>query len=900
MNKAGRNQSDKSKWLKEAGFILIAIITGFNIQFNWFASIWAGKGVLLEYAQNGNWIKYSMPMRIAATSFGMIFVFYFLRHFIRFIISKFLAHQTTLQDYKKYDIYPYFIFLITCAGYFGIYFDFLQAAIFFILSQFYLVFKVNSKKGINKSDTPPFDASKFYILFFISGFAAIIYQVVWQRALFQFYGVNIESVTIIVSIFMFGLGIGSLVGGYLSKVFPKYLLQLFVICELSIGIFGIFSLSIINHFSELTVTKSILFKSFVTYGMLAIPTICMGSTLPILVSYFYRNIKNVGKTVSLLYFTNTLGSALASFFTVGILFLYLGMFATTIFAALCNLTVAYLGFRFIGKGGKQKPINLIETRNVISEKVNSNAGKYRYFLILVLSGICGFIAMSQEILWIRIVAYATGAQSTVFAFVLGFILFGIAFGSFKAISYCEKYKDSILQVIILLLLLSSTLYYLFIPLISNSFSIIGYGAYFFMYLSLSVVSYLTGAIFPLLAHYAINTSKNVGLSVSGIYFSNIVGSTSGPLFTGFFLLQWFTLEQNVLIFSIASFSIGLILWLANKKHNPFNKKFAIGLIILAAVSFGSFGFLYKNLFEKIYFKNKYTFGKEFKHSIQNRNGIINVVNVPEGDDIIVGDGMYDGRFNTGLLNNRNGIDRAYIMAALKLNPKKVLEIGMSGASWSRVMANYSELDSLDIVEINPGYMDIINFYPENNSIKQDNRITVFIDDGRRWLRTNSRKYDFILMNTTFHWRAEVNNLLSVNFLKICKNHLNDGGVLFYNATSSKDVAYTATQVFKFVTTYASFVAASDKPFPDDITLIKGNLRKFIKDGNPVFDPNDKQMEKILDNLSAIETGNKRNEIINESKGLYVLTDDNLASEYKTGKMFYLKSRSWYPLISMFF
>ena len=55
-----------------------------------------------------------------------------------------------------------------------------------------------------------------YLVFFVSGFAALVYQVVWQRALFAIYGVNIESVTIVVSAFMLGLGLGSFAGGKLS------------------------------------------------------------------------------------------------------------------------------------------------------------------------------------------------------------------------------------------------------------------------------------------------------------------------------------------------------------------------------------------------------------------------------------------------------------------------------------------------------------------------------------------------------------------------------------------------------------------------------------------------------------------------------------------------------------
>src|SRR5437868_7031723 len=54
-------------------------------------------------------------------------------------------------------------------------------------------------------------------LFFVSGFPALLYQVVWQRALFSIFGINIESVTVIVSAFMLGLGLGSMAGGWISK-----------------------------------------------------------------------------------------------------------------------------------------------------------------------------------------------------------------------------------------------------------------------------------------------------------------------------------------------------------------------------------------------------------------------------------------------------------------------------------------------------------------------------------------------------------------------------------------------------------------------------------------------------------------------------------------------------------
>src|SRR6516165_10698086 len=82
------------------------------------------------------------------------------------------------------------------------------------------------------------------VLFFFSGFPALIYQLVWQRALFRIFGVNIESVTIVVTAFMLGLGLGSLAGGWLSKRRSFPLLPLLAVIELLTAAFGLASLNI--------------------------------------------------------------------------------------------------------------------------------------------------------------------------------------------------------------------------------------------------------------------------------------------------------------------------------------------------------------------------------------------------------------------------------------------------------------------------------------------------------------------------------------------------------------------------------------------------------------------------------------------------------------------------------
>src|SRR5204863_6112436 len=119
----------------------------------------------------------------------------------------------------------------------------------------------------NFTDTV-FRRSRFYTLFFLSGFAALLYQIVWQRALFTFYGVNIESVTVIVTAFMIGLGFGSLAGGRLSTVRGLPLLGVFGAIECGIGLFGFVSLSLFARVASWTAGSSAAVVGPITPGPL--------------------------------------------------------------------------------------------------------------------------------------------------------------------------------------------------------------------------------------------------------------------------------------------------------------------------------------------------------------------------------------------------------------------------------------------------------------------------------------------------------------------------------------------------------------------------------------------------------------------------------------------------------
>jgi hypothetical protein len=180
------------------------------------------------------------------------------------------------------------------------------------------------------------------ILFFISGMAALIYQITWQRTLFVSFGINIQSVTMIVTIFMIGLGTGSLIGGFLSKRPDESLPRLFFLCEILIGIAGLVSIPLIKKMGAIVAGAPLPVVVGSLFFLLLPPTLLMGATLPILVAYLFQSYRHMGRTVGTLYFINTLGSAFACFLTVEVLFVIGGLQFTVFVAAICNLTVGIL------------------------------------------------------------------------------------------------------------------------------------------------------------------------------------------------------------------------------------------------------------------------------------------------------------------------------------------------------------------------------------------------------------------------------------------------------------------------------------------------------------------------------------------------------------------------------
>lgn len=180
-------------------------------------------------------------------------------------------------------------------------------------------------------------------VFFFSGMAAILYQLTWQRQLAVIFGSNSESIAVIIAAFMGGLGLGSLAGGSISKK-GFNVLNVFAIVELVSGLFGIISLPLLHFIGVRTAGVSIIYGGLISFAFVLIPTMLMGSTLPLLTAYFVSKKSTVGDAVGELYQMNTLGSAVACVLAALVLFPFLGLSGSVYLAVLINFVVAGISF----------------------------------------------------------------------------------------------------------------------------------------------------------------------------------------------------------------------------------------------------------------------------------------------------------------------------------------------------------------------------------------------------------------------------------------------------------------------------------------------------------------------------------------------------------------------------
>lgn len=719
--------------------------------------------------------------------------------------------------------------------------------------------------------------------FFVSGFPALIYQLVWQRSLFAIYGINVESVTVVVTAFMLGLGLGSLLGGLVSRLRKVPLLMAFGIVEVGIGMFGYFSLQLFDAVGAATLQAAPLVTALVTFLLVLVPTLLMGATLPILTAHLVRHTSNVGRSVGLLYFVNTLGSATACFAVALVLMRELGMHGAVNLAAGINLVVAAASFM---AAALTKPAGGQEEGST-PKSTSTQRGKFRLAMLVVAA--TGFISLSYEILWYRVHSFTTGGSALAFSTMLGAFLLGIAVGSLVARKFCTSEGTGVERIALVnFVLFANAASFLVAPLSAWLATLLpGQNAYPLLVPPVAIAAGLLGAMFPLICHHGVAPDKRAGSGLSYLYLANILGSAAGSLLTGFVLMDLMGLARISQVLALLGVALAVALVFVFRLEGVQRLRSLITAGITALVVLAGGALFFDGFYERLQYHDQHDQQHAFADIVENRSGVITVT--PDGT--VFGGGMYDGVFNTDLVHDPNMIVRAYSLGAFHADPREVLVIGLASGSWAQVVAHHPSVERMTIIEINPGYRQLIQKRPQVAGLLTNPKVEIVIDDGRRWLnRHPDRTFDAVIMNNTYNWRAHSSNLLSIEFLQLLARHLKPGGMALYNTTDSPEVQRTACMAFPHVVRIINNVWVSNRPLFPDKKRWRDVLVSYRIEGKPVLDMSDPtHRQRLEDVLAMVDEITRpvparygmegRSSILARTEGKRIVTDDNMGTEW---------------------
>jgi spermidine synthase len=651
------------------------------------------------------------------------------------------------------------------------------------------------------------------------------------------------------------------------------LLPLLAAIEIVTAAFGLVSLGIFQQVGLLIVDWPLPAMAAINLLLVIIPTLLMGATLPILVSHLVHRSGEVGSAVGLLYYANTLGAGAACLACCAVLFPFLGMRGAVLTAVGFNVAVAVSAMAAHAAGRNPTP----PARSMAP--AGSSMPVLGLPLVLMLAAFGGFISLSYEIFLFRTVSYASGSSATAFALTLSSFLVGIAGGARSAGQACERLAMAVaMRKAADQLIAANLIGLMFLPVMAH-FAWLGQAVLGPALIIIYLIARRWGSLLPYLAQLGVSAG-DAGAQTSLLYFANILGSAAGAILTGFVLMEYLGLVQIAIALAVAGTLCALLL-IAMLHAPPWERigRAGVAVAVMATAVIG-IPLLSQRLLENLQVKG--SAGYDFTHVVENRSGIITV----DTDGTVFGNGMYDGKFNTDLKTDSNGIVRPYALSLFHAEPRDVLMIGLSSGSWAQVIAGNPAVASLTVIEINPGYLTLIAQQPEVASVLSNPKVTIVTDDGRRWLSHHpDARFDAIVSNTTWNYRANVTNLLSSEFLELARQHLKPRGILFYNTTGSGRVQRTACQAFPYGARFTNHMVVSETPIDWNFPRWRAALETWRIDGRRQFDSDSAEHRAMLDALMAMSDSAQHviedcPDLLARTAGEMPVTDDNMGTEWR--------------------
>lgn len=714
----------------------------------------------------------------------------------------------------------------------------------------------------------------YFCFFLVSGFCSILYEIVWLRISMAQLGVTTAMVSLVLSAFMVGLGLGSWGAGVISRKYGSRVqfpaLRLYALVELLIGV------SAIVVPIELALGRELLLKSFPGMSLstfyfpsavwLTITLVpwcaCMGATFPFMMAAIRQEVgAKASKSFSFLYLPNIIGATLGALLPLFLIELF-GFHHTLRIAAVLNLLLAAAAFSlsFVRRAVAVKEVEadrepqLISTSDTLSERA----------LLVLLFG-TGLTSMGVEVVWVRLYTPSLGTLVYAFAAILGLYLVAMDFGSWI---YRRTNRDHILDNGLLWAILGFSV---IVPFLTAD-PRLRLPAILRVVLGILPFSALVGFVTPaVLDRYSRGNPDRAGTG----YAINIAGCVLGPLLAGFVLLPTAGERLSLCLLALPWF-------LAAFKYRPESKvsfgavtrsPYFVGSCVLtlgsAAVAFSSRAYEQQYRPREVLRDSTATVIARGS-TMENKRLLVNGV----GMTVL----SYDTKMMVHLPN-----------AFLSQPPQKTLAICFGMGTTHLSMLSWGIPSTT--VELVPSVPRLVTFFHPNAAALMSSPLShVVIDDGRFFLERSSDQYDIITIDPPPPVSAAGSSLLySKEFYATAQRHLRPGGILQQWYPGGTDLAITAAvaravkESFPFVRAFGSLSGpgihflASMTPIPQrSASELAGKLsseatRDLLEWGPAAT--SEEQFGMVLSHELSLDA------IIHRAPDIPAMQDDRAVNEY---------------------
>lgn len=644
------------------------------------------------------------------------------------------------------------------------------------------------------------------LLFFISGFAALVYQVLFSKALSYTFGSAATATYTVLATYMGGMALGAWLGGRIGQRRSDPV-RVYAYCELFIALYCLATPFLFSAIQSLYFSigagyrpddATLLVLRFLL-GALALlgPTVLMGMTLPVLVGYFQTRESSLGAPVARLYTANTLGAAFGALIGGYAIIPALGVTNTIRIAAWMNILVAGTALILFNRSARG-----LGSSGSHSQSPPTRLGQERHrprlagVAAVLILGLSGVVTLGLEVAYMHLLAVVAGNSTYAFSLMLFVFLLGLAGGSDAARRLLRRgiQTDLILslaQMGLALSLLGGVLLWERIPdyfasfegyPLARSFAAREVVRGLVCFVAMFPSAFLIGAYYPACLQIVGEAFTGRRLEAAGAAMAvNTAGNIAGVLLIGFWVLPVLGALRSIQILALVSFGLGW-LFFASIKGAGRRGVAAAGGAVVAAFLWQPGDFDYNKLATgaNVYFR-AIDFGRVIEHAESLDGGLTTVHRATVAGRIepvttLLTNGKFQGT------DDRHGemisqIGYGLVPLLHTASREAALVIGYGTGVTARVL-HEAGFASLDLVDLSRDVFTLANrhFVNANLGVADRPGVEIFITDGRNFLALTDRQYDVITVQISSIWFAGAASLYNREFYHLVLNRLRPQGV----------------------------------------------------------------------------------------------------------------------------